>query len=849
MNVAGTDRVARQAAAAGVTNFIQISSSTAAPDSLSAYGRTKYAGEEAVRRVPGLRFVILRPNLIVGAGGGGVYGRMAGLVRGLPMIPLLGGGHSILQPIHVDDLCEAIFTSIERIADLNGSVLNLGHAEGMELRAFLALVSRHETGRAKTMVGVPLWPVQVAVGAAEAIGLKLPVSSSNLQGLRQIRKVETAADLARLDLTLRPVGDIGGGPVPVEPAAGGYRPARILLVGGGRIGLIHGINLSRLSGIVLAGIVDPSPKAIALLRGMGITPPSWKTLDQAFATAAFDGAIIATPPSTHLPLAEVCLARGLAVMVEKPLAPDPARDDAFLALDRKYPGKIMGGYVIPRTPHIGWWAARLRRGDLGSVTGFHGHSLLSFMLVKGMKTWQANPAVSGGGVLMNPGVHVLSMLWTACGAPAGIGRAESVRIHSRSVEDSLAVELEYPTFKGTIHTSWSIEGFARPEHQLTIRTDRGSLTLTGSAGIFVPRHGPVEFRHQIDTPTPFNLAPDFAGAGFAAELEELGRRGVGAEPESTGLDVHATADLERTVFQIYARTVPDRPMTIAGPAADPPSSTGGGARVWIDLRDLSQEAARSAAGSDAWAGFEISSAHARAWRGAWPAPGRIRVTVPDFLDHSRLLLSGRALTLVRRLGVGGVTAAALGAIGPVVRDRGASFWAAASGLLAADLSATPSEFNGTLFLHPALVDLALALRRYDRLGEWLAALRAARPDARTGFHTQLPREAAAALPLLGIRPDDISCVLTPGRPGREDLIRRLRGEAGAALIRITIEPGATPAAVHRWAAREPEPWTTDADGLLVHASADAACSAALRLDLAPRWAAAFPGIPAPDLWG
>src|SRR6185436_9204540 len=127
-----------------------------------------------VRGIPGLRQVILRPNLIVGAGGGGVYGRMASLVRGLPAVPLLGGGRAIVQPVHVDDLCEAILRCIERIGELNGSLLNIGQSGGLPLRAFLGMIARQETGGNKIMIPVPLAPVALLVRRAEALGMRLP---------------------------------------------------------------------------------------------------------------------------------------------------------------------------------------------------------------------------------------------------------------------------------------------------------------------------------------------------------------------------------------------------------------------------------------------------------------------------------------------------------------------------------------------------------------------------------------------------------------------------------------------------------------------------------------------------
>jgi len=62
-----TRRLLAGARAAGVTKFIQMSALGAAPDSPSAYQRSKYAGEEAVR-ASGLPYVIFRPSFITGEG-------------------------------------------------------------------------------------------------------------------------------------------------------------------------------------------------------------------------------------------------------------------------------------------------------------------------------------------------------------------------------------------------------------------------------------------------------------------------------------------------------------------------------------------------------------------------------------------------------------------------------------------------------------------------------------------------------------------------------------------------------------------------------------------------------------
>jgi nucleoside-diphosphate-sugar epimerase len=104
VNVHGSVNLARLARKAGVRSFIYVSSSSARPDALSAYGLSKYAAEQELSRLTGIDLVIVRPNLIVGRNRG-TYGRLCRIVDTLPVIPVLGGGMTRVQPIHVDDLC------------------------------------------------------------------------------------------------------------------------------------------------------------------------------------------------------------------------------------------------------------------------------------------------------------------------------------------------------------------------------------------------------------------------------------------------------------------------------------------------------------------------------------------------------------------------------------------------------------------------------------------------------------------------------------------------------------------------------------------------------------------------
>src|SRR6266511_4375276 len=98
---------------------------SARPDAISAYGRTKFLAEQELLSLDGLRIIILRPGLVVGPGGHGLFGRLVSSVMKLPLVPLPDGGRGLIQPIQVDDLCEAILRCDRESSELDRSILKL----------------------------------------------------------------------------------------------------------------------------------------------------------------------------------------------------------------------------------------------------------------------------------------------------------------------------------------------------------------------------------------------------------------------------------------------------------------------------------------------------------------------------------------------------------------------------------------------------------------------------------------------------------------------------------------------------------------------------------------------------
>ena len=109
VHVRGAENVARAAVTAGVARLVLVSGIGADPDSSSAYVRARGRGERMVQQAfPGA--TIVRPGAMFGPGDA-LFGTLAALARLLPVLPLIGGGYTRLQPVFVEDVAEAI-TSI-----------------------------------------------------------------------------------------------------------------------------------------------------------------------------------------------------------------------------------------------------------------------------------------------------------------------------------------------------------------------------------------------------------------------------------------------------------------------------------------------------------------------------------------------------------------------------------------------------------------------------------------------------------------------------------------------------------------------------------------------------------------
>lgn len=192
VHVEGTENVLRAAVEADVGKYVQMSALGAKPGG-TEYHRTKHEAEQRVKR-SGLPHVILRPSIIYGLESPVVRIWMR-MVRGSPIVPVLGDGSYRLQLVWVEDVAAAFVQAAER-ADLRADTYDLAGPEKLTYDEILDAVAEALGKRARKL-HVPLGLVWPAVRAAAALRLPAPISPTELRMLLEENVAERPGNALR----------------------------------------------------------------------------------------------------------------------------------------------------------------------------------------------------------------------------------------------------------------------------------------------------------------------------------------------------------------------------------------------------------------------------------------------------------------------------------------------------------------------------------------------------------------------------------------------------------------------------------------------------------------------------
>ncbi len=205
------------------------------------------------------------------------------------------------------------------------------------------------------------------------------------------------------------------------------KPLQIGIVGLGYPGRMHTRALQATPDAELRAIADLSPeRRAAFIEEFGKPPVVYETFDELLADPTLDAIVISLPNFLHHPASLAVLQSGRHVLCEKPPTMNAgemleleAESDArklvyFFGRQSRFSPEMIAGREI------------VQAGTLGPIHRAEARWLRSRCIPVGIDAWFTDKRRSGGGVLIDLGVHALDSAWFLMNHPRPVSVSAKV---------------------------------------------------------------------------------------------------------------------------------------------------------------------------------------------------------------------------------------------------------------------------------------------------------------------------------------------------------------------------------------------------------------------------------------
>lgn len=202
VNTRGTRNMVEGAAAAGAKHFIFISSASVVYPYTTPYSLSKREGERIVREQTQMQWTIVRPTLAYNEFGGEEIRMFSDYLRRYPIVPFIGSGRALKNPVHVDDIMQGLL-AIAGNPKTYGKVYSFSGGEEVEIIELARLLLRHNQMR-KPIIPIPAWFCKLCAAVFERTMKEPPLKRNVVAGLTQNANLDHSS--ATADLNYHPIG-------------------------------------------------------------------------------------------------------------------------------------------------------------------------------------------------------------------------------------------------------------------------------------------------------------------------------------------------------------------------------------------------------------------------------------------------------------------------------------------------------------------------------------------------------------------------------------------------------------------------------------------------------------------
>ena len=321
----------------------------------------------------------------------------------------------------------------------------------------------------------------------------------------------------------------------------------ILIIGGGKMGLSHMAILNRLLDKGGVALCDSSRLSRYLFGKLGI--PTFKSLDDALQDPKrWRAAVVATPTSSHFPIAQALLQQGIPCFIEKPLTLNPAHSQSLADLQQRQGVLVQMGLVTRFIQPFVRLRNITRQGVLGRPLRYRARMMGNVVTQPDSGSWRTD-FQRGGGCLNEYGPHLLDLCRSIFGDVRTLGSAKFGQVHSTRGDDNFEIGWTHASgAEGALWLDWCDTSRRKSAMDLQVDFEHGQVRAN-NAELSVQLHpgaviDPVQ-QAALDAPLlPYPVNFYLRGEEFSLQLEIFLQRVLGRPLLRADIDPGMAASIQ-----------------------------------------------------------------------------------------------------------------------------------------------------------------------------------------------------------------------------------------------------------------------------------------------------------------
>ncbi len=202
VNVGGTRNLVEAGIKCGAEHFIFVSSISVTYPYTTPYSLSKRECEKIVKSQDKMKWTIIRPSLAYNEYGGQEFMMYMDYLKKFPVVPFIGNGKALKNPVHVDDLMRG-FLAVPNNEKAYGKTYAFCGSEEITIEELGRLMLKHQ-GISKPFIHVPVWLCKLAASIMGATMKNPPLTWNAIAGITQDANPDWSN--AREDLGYNPIG-------------------------------------------------------------------------------------------------------------------------------------------------------------------------------------------------------------------------------------------------------------------------------------------------------------------------------------------------------------------------------------------------------------------------------------------------------------------------------------------------------------------------------------------------------------------------------------------------------------------------------------------------------------------